>query len=75
MQAFKITLLSIFSIIGAYSLYATIGYLIWAIETPDLVGETTTHFAGLFLMSGIFFVVTILCTIFIFILVKKLKKK
>ena len=75
MKAFRITALVIISMICAYCLYATIGYLILGIQTPDIFGETTTHFTGMFIMSGLFFVLSIICIVLITILIRKIKKR
>ena len=75
MKAFRITALIVFSLVCLYSVYATIGYLVLGIQTPNIVGNTTTHFTGMFIMSGVFFVATIISTILIIIIAKKLRKK
>lgn len=74
MKAFRITALVVFSLVCLYSVYATIGYLVLGIQTPNIVGNTTTHFTGMFIMSGVFFVVTIICIVLIVILAKKIRK-
>lgn len=75
MKLFRIICLVIFSAIDAYSIYATIGYLILGIQTPKIIGETTTTFMGMYMMSITFFVVTILATILVIYFARKLKTK
>ena len=74
MKKFKIILLVILSLATLYTLYSTIGYLILGIKTPYLVGATTTHFTGMFIMSATFGVVTILLVTSIIFVAKWLKK-
>ena len=74
MKAFKIIHLIIFSLVDIYCLYATIGHLILAIQTPNLIGETTTQFGGMYIMSGTFLVATLVCTAIVIFLAKNLKK-
>ncbi|MGN0961345.1 MAG: hypothetical protein ACI4PF_04010 [Christensenellales bacterium] len=75
MKAFRITMLVLLSLIDAYCLYATIGYLIIGIQTPKIIGNTTTVFTGMFIMSGMFLLFTLIATTLIIIIAIKLRKK
>ena len=78
MKAFRIILLVILSILCAYSLYATIGYIVWGGEMPKIYGTPNTTFMGMYLMAITFGVVFIICAIIIVILsirLYRIKKK
>lgn len=67
-------MLSLLSIVDAYSLYAVVGYIILGTQTPKLVGNTTTVFTGMYIMAITFFLIALVCTILIIVIAKKLKK-
>lgn len=73
MRVFRIIMLSLLSIVDAYSIYATIGYIILGIQTPKLIGNTTTIFTGMYIMALTFFAVVILSTTIIVVIARKLK--
>ena len=75
MRVFKIVLLSVLSVIDAYLLYSTIGYLVLGINTPPIIGEKNTVFMGMYIMSITFFVLFALLTTIIIILAIKFYKK
>ena len=75
MKAFRIILISIFSLLFAYLLYSAVAYFIWAIKTPDIIGETTTEFGGMYLMSLFALAGAIISIIPIIIIAKKLRNK
>ena len=55
MKTFRIILIVLLSIICAYSLYATIGYIVWGTQMPTIYGESgTTTFMGMYLMAFTF---------------------
>lgn len=74
MKAFRITMLVLLSIIDTYCIYATIGYLILGIQTPKIIGNTTTTFTGMYIMATTFFFFTLIATLFIIIISIKLRK-
>lgn len=74
MRVFRIVLISLLSILDVYCIYATIGYLILGIQTPKIIGNITTFFMGMYIMSITFFVIAIICSILIFVIARKLKK-
>lgn len=74
MKAFRITMLVLLSIIDTYCIYATIGYLILGIQTPKIIGNTTTTFTGMYIMATTFFLFTLIATLFIIIISIKLRK-
>ena len=74
MKAFKIVLLVILSILDAYSLYSTIGYTILGGESPRLVGNVTTVSMGMYILAIVFLLLTIVLSVFIVVIAKKLKK-
>lgn len=51
MKTTKIIITSVLSLIDAYVLYSTIGYLILAIKTPKIYGLPNTTFMGMYIMS------------------------
>lgn len=71
MKTTKIIITSILSLVDAYVLYSTIGYLILAIKTPKIYGSPNTTFMGMYIMSitfGIGFLV--LTGLIVFLAVK-----
>ena len=74
MKAFKIILLIIFSLIDIYCLYATIGHFVIGYNTPNLIGDTITQFAGMYILAGTFLVATLVCTAIVIFIAKRLKK-
>ena len=75
MQKFKIVILVLLSLISIYALYSAIGYLVLGLKTPYLLGETTTHFTGMFIMAISFFLGFIALLVTIIFVIKWLKKK
>ena len=76
MKAFKITLISILSLIDLYILYSAIGYLIWGVKTPKIVGVENTCFMGMYIMSITYFCIfVVLTSVLVFLSVKFFKKK
>ena len=71
----KIVLLVILSLVSLYTLYSAIGYLVLGLKTPYLLGNTTTHFTGMFIMSGSFFLGFVATIVAIIFVIKWLKKK
>ena len=66
----------ILSVIDVYFGYATVGYLVMALNTPRIVGEDSTYFAGMYIMSGIFFAGFLLITaLIVFFSITYLKNK
>lgn len=74
MKVFRIIMLSVLGLVDAYSLYAVVGYIILGIQTPKLVGNTTTVFTGMYIMAMTFFLIALVCTTLIIVIAKKLKK-
>lgn len=77
MSVYKKIILAVLCILDAYLLYATIGYLILAVQTPKILGGEPTTFMGMYMMSITFFVLlAILSTIIVFLWIrfKKIKK-
>ena len=63
-------------IIDVYFGYATVGYLVMAFNTPRIVGVDSTYFAGMYIMSGTFFVGFLLITaLIVFFSIAYLKNK
>lgn len=76
MKAFKITIVSILSLIDLYILYSAIGYLIWGAKTPKIVGVENTCFMGMYIMSITYFCIfVILTSVLVFLSIKFFKKK
>ena len=68
MKTTKIIITSVLSLIDAYVLYSTIGYLILAIKTPKITGDTPTTFMGMYIMSitfGAIFLILMSLTVFL----------
>ena len=68
MKTTKIIITSVLSLIDAYVLYSTIGYLILAIKTPKISGDTPTTFMGMYIMSitfGAIFLILMSLTVFL----------
>ena len=68
MKTTKIIITSVLSLIDAYALYSTIGYLILAIKTPKITGDTPTTFMGMYIMSitfGAIFLILMSLTVFL----------
>jgi len=74
MKIFRIVILSILSIVDLYSLYAIIGYILWGLDTPKLVGNPGTIFTGMYIMSITFGLIFIVATILIVIISIRLRK-
>lgn len=74
MKVFRIIMLILLGIVDTYSVYAIIGYIILGLQTPKLIGKTTTIFTGTYIMSLTFFAIVLVCTTLIVIITKKLKK-
>lgn len=76
MKAFKITLVSILSLIDLYILYSAIGYLIWGVKTPKIAGVENTCFMGMYIMSITYFCIfVVLTSVLIFLTIKFFKRK
>lgn len=76
MKAFKITLVTILSLIDVYILYSAIGYLIWGVKTPKIIGVENTCFMGMYIMSITYFCIfVVLTSVLVFLSVKFFKKK
>ena len=76
MKAFKITLVTILSLIDLYILYSAIGYLIWGAKTPKIIGVENTCFMGMYIMSITYFCIfVVLTSVLVFLSVKFFKKK
>ena len=76
MKAFKITLVTILSLIDLYILYSAIGYLIWGVKTPKIIGVENTCFMGMYIMSITYFCIfVVLTSVLVFLSVKFFKKK
>ena len=76
MKAFKITFISILSLIDLYILYSAIGYLIWGAKTPKIIGVENTCFMGMYIMSITYFCIFLaLTSVIIFLSVKFFKSK
>ena len=76
MKAFKITLVTISSLIDVYILYSAIGYLIWGVKTPKIIGVENTCFMGMYIMSITYFCIfVVLTSVLVFLSVKFFKKK
>lgn len=75
MKIFKIISLVLISIVNCYCLYCTVGYLLLGINTPKLLGNSTTYFTGSYIMSIMYFVFTIILTIITIFIIKSLKRK
>lgn len=76
MKTTKIIITSVLSLIDAYVLYSTIGYLILAIKTPKIYGLPNTTFMGMYIMSitfGIGFLV--LTGLIVFLAIKFFGRK
>ena len=68
-------ILSVFmGVLDLYLLYSTIAHLVVAIKTPNIVGEYTTFFSGMFMVTTVFFVALIISTIVTIVFLNKLKK-
>lgn len=69
MRIFKKVLFILLLVIDAYLLYASIGYLIWAENTPKIFGESNTVFFGMYIMCivafSLFFILTIILVVWI----------
>ena len=75
MSLFKKILIIVLSVIDAYLLYSTIGYLVLGIQTPKILGGKPTTFMGMYMMSITFFCLfSILTTIIIVLIVRQIKK-
>lgn len=74
MKAFRIVMLVCLSVLDAYCLYATIGYLIIGIQTPKIIGNTSTIFMGMYIMSILYFCFALIATILIIVIARKLKR-
>jgi hypothetical protein len=75
MSLFKKILIIVLSVIDAYLLYSTIGYLVLGIQTPKILGGKPTTFMGMYMMSITFFCLfAILTTIIIVLIVRQIKK-
>ena len=75
MKAFKIVLLILLSLLDVYCIYGTIGYIILGNQTPRIIGETTTNFCGMYIMSATFLAIAVVITIAIIIIAVRLAKK
>ena len=75
MKAFKITLITILSLVDLFLLYSTIGYLVLGIKTPIIVGNYNTVFMGMYIMSMTFFALFVVLTIVIVIMSIRFLKK
>lgn len=75
MKAFKITLVTILSLVDLYLLYSTIGYLVIGIQTPKIVGSVNTVFMGMYILSITFAVLFLLLTTIIVIMTIKFFRK
>ena len=75
MKIFRIILIVLFSIISAYSGYATIGYILWGGEMPTIYGtDGTTTFMGMYLMAITFGVIFIISTALLILVCVRLHK-
>ena len=74
MAVYKKIILIVLSIIDAYFLYATIGYLVLGIQTPKILGGEPTTFMGMYMMSMTFFCLLAVLTTIIVVLWIRFKK-
>ena len=51
MKKLKIIIITLLNCINIYLLYSTVGYLILAIKTPKITGDTPTTVMGMYIMS------------------------
>lgn len=63
------------SLIDLYFLYAIIGYLILALKTPKIYGETITYFTGMYIMSISFLILFISLTTILALMFRKYKRR
>ena len=68
MPVFKKIAFALLCLVDGYFLYATIGYLILGINTPDILGGVPTTFMGMYMMSITFFCLFVLTSIIITII-------
>lgn len=76
MKIIKWITLCLIGILTIYSGYSVVGYILLGNEYPRIVGETTSRFFGMFLMSigsGIVFAISL--TLFILLLKNILKNR
>lgn len=74
MKTFRIILTIILGLLDMYFVYSTIGYFCNALTYPKLVGDSTSTFCGMFIMSGIFFVAFVITTIIYILILRKVLK-
>ena len=75
-KKFKIMFLSVLSLITAFCLYYSIGYFFMGYNSPRIYGNSNAIFLGNYFLAITYFFVSLICIIFIILLIfKKTKNK